>query len=215
MSKREKPWERKKYLGRKGKERTIRKILILCEGKNTEPCYFESFPIDKNELEIEVLGLGRNTDSLVEYAIEKKQEALNKGNRYYKIWCVFDRDSFSPQNYNRAFEIVKKHNDIKIAYSNQAFEVWYWLHFDYCDSDISRDQYQVKLDELLPFKYEKTSECSKKMYRELENKQSKAIQNAKTLFNKYKDIREARNNPSTTVYELVEELNERLQTSEK
>lgn len=82
---------------------------------------------------------------MVRRAIEIRQTSLLP---FDIVWCVFDRDNFPAQNFNNAFEIAR-HNDINIAYSNEAFELWYFLHFDYCDSAMSRDQYQEKLSDLL------------------------------------------------------------------
>ena len=52
------------------------KIYIFCEGKETEPNYFESFkkeisknPIYKNTVTIEVEGLGKETLRVVELSL--------------------------------------------------------------------------------------------------------------------------------------------------
>jgi hypothetical protein len=67
------------------------------------------------------------------------------------------------------------------------------------------------LTELLGHKYEKNSE---NMYQELEDKQPDAIRNAEKLLNDHFErngrIEPAKDNPSTTVHKLVEELNKRL-----
>jgi len=78
---------------------------------------------------LKILGEGMNTDSLVEYAIQLKREAEKNNNPYSWVWCVFDRDSFTSHQFNRAIKIAKN-NQIKAAYSNEAFEIWYILHFN-------------------------------------------------------------------------------------
>jgi hypothetical protein len=79
------------------------------------------------------------------------------------------------------------------------------LHFNYHDSGIIRDQYIEKLDRLLKEKYQKNSES---MYNKLLDKQEAAIRNAKRLYNSYSpNFNPEKNNPSATVYRLVEELN--------
>jgi len=35
------------------------KILIVCEGEKTEPNYFEKFPLNEAEIEIEIEEIGR------------------------------------------------------------------------------------------------------------------------------------------------------------
>jgi hypothetical protein len=181
----------------------IERILIVCEGKKTEPNYFRKFPIDKSKYHVESRGEGRNTKSLVERAIEIQEIASPPFN---KIWCVFDKDDNSDQIFNEAMQIARA-NKIEVAYSNEAFELWYLLHFNYYDSAMKRHQYQDKLTELIGHEYVKNSE---NMYQELEDKQPDAIRNAKRLLSSYSPPNPAKDNPSTTIHQLVEELNKRL-----
>jgi len=71
------------------------KILIVCEGKNTEPSYFKKFKL--STATIKVVGEGYNTLSLVNRAIQ-----LSKKEDYDQVWCVFDKDDFSNKNFNSA-----------------------------------------------------------------------------------------------------------------
>lgn len=176
---------------------TRQKFLIVCEGERTEPNYFNKFPVPKNV--INVLGLGANTDSLVKEAIRLRNQSDEK---YDQVWCVFDRDNFPAKNFNKAFEIASQ-NEIRVAYSNQAFELWYVLHFNYLDTAISRHQYKKILTRELKHKYDKKS---KNIYFELLPNQKEAIKNAKTLYSQYKTNDPLNNIPSTTVHLLVEEL---------
>jgi hypothetical protein len=82
---------------------------------------------------IDIHGIGDNTIRIVEEAIRLKEK-----DNYDQVWCVFDRDSFPPNRFNAAF-ILAGENSIKIAYSNEAFELWYLLHFNYYDSAMSRN----------------------------------------------------------------------------
>lgn len=174
------------------------RFLIVCEGERTEPNYFECFRVPKSIIEIDVRGLGYNTVSLVKKTVE-----LNNQEQYDQVWCVFDRDSFPAQHFNDAISLAKRH-DIKVAYSNEAFEIWYLLHFNYHTTAITRSGCIDKLSELLGKKYEKNQE---KMYDLLETRQSSAIRNAKKLLSQYTPRSPERDNPSTTVHELVEQLN--------
>ncbi len=156
MARKSKPNER---LSDKGKSRgrtpnDRRKLrayfLIVCEGKKTEPNYFKSF---KEKLrvsaEIKIEGLGDNTLSLVERTCELKQQ-----DDYTDVWVVFDRDSFPAERFNEAIALARR-RDIRVAYSNEAFELWYWLHFDYQDTAVSRADYEAKLTKRLGFSYKK------------------------------------------------------------
>jgi len=194
---------KRKKSGRKRNTRDlIERILIVCEGGKTEPNCFKKFPIDKSKYHVESRGEGRITKSLVEKAIEIQKIALLP---FDIVWCVFDKDDNSDEVFNEARQIATT-NNIEVAYSNEAFELWYLLHFNYYDSAMSRRQYQEKLTELLGYKYEKNSE---NMYQELEDKQPNAIRNAERLLGSYSPSNPAKDNPSTTVHLLVEELNKR------
>ncbi len=115
------------------------KILIYCEGENTEPSYFRKFRL--STAVVEAFGQGRNTKSLVERAIELKM----KGD-YDQVWCVFDGDDNSIQNFNEAVWLAEK-NGFGIAYSIQAFEYWLILHFeDHQGGEMPRDDYNAKLN---------------------------------------------------------------------
>jgi hypothetical protein len=186
------------YADRKTNVKSVRKrFLIVCEGEKTEPNYFNCFEVPK--CVIKVKGVGANTLSLVRETIE-----LKKKDAYDQTWCVFDRDSFPAQNFNNAILLAKR-NGIKVAYSNEAFELWYLLHFNYITTALSRDRYGKMLTSSLGRKYEKNSED---MYFQLKDKMENAIENAKKLFSTYKPSNPEKDNPSTTVFELIEELKE-------
>jgi len=181
------------------------RILIICEGKGTEPRYFENFPINKKVVDIDVRGIGRNTDSLVEKVVAIKNEEERNGKKYNQVWCVFDKDSFTPHNFNRAIQLAEN-NKIRVAYSNQAFELWFLLHFNYQDAAVPRQSYVDKLTESLGYEYKKKSSVIDDVYRDLKDKQNAAIKRAKKLYNSYPTPNPLKNDPSTSVHTLVEEI---------
>ncbi len=198
-----KAWQRKRDYSRRVDTRYLReRILILCEGKKTEPNYFRKFPLNV-EL-IDAQGTGANTLSLVEDAIRRGQDAASQGRPYNQIWCVFDRDSFPPGNFNRAFKVAEE-SHIHVAYSNPCFELWYFLHYDFNDVAIKRHEYARRLTKYMGRKYLKNDG---NMYDLLKERQIVAIQNAKKLLNRYNPCNPEKNDPSTRVHELVETLNE-------
>ncbi len=153
---------------------------------------------------VQIKGLGDNTDSLVERAIAIKQEGEgNDDQGYAQAWCVFDRDSFPPNRFNRAIQLAESHG-LRVAYSNEAFELWYILHFEYLQSGLLRDEYKAKLSRHLKKKYEKKIST---MYDELRTRQTTAIRNAARLLVSYPQPNPEQDNPSTTVHLLVQELN--------
>jgi hypothetical protein len=176
---------------------TRQRFLIVCEGEKTEPNYFKQFPLPPDSV-VDVRGIGANTLSLVREALELRREA-----KYDQVWCVFDHDSFPAQNFNAALELAEV-NGIQVAYSNEAFELWYVLHFDYLNAGITRRDYITRLSKLLGRRYRKNSEA---MYDEIVTRQKDAIRNAQRLLAQYTPPRPERDNPSTTVHLLVEQLN--------
>jgi hypothetical protein len=116
--------------------RDRRRVLIVCEDTKSARYYFESFEIDPRRAEVLPVGTGMNTDSLVDEAIKLKRKAVTDRQPYNEVWCVFDRDDFPLRNYDRAFQLIRA-NGIKVAWANEAFEIWYLLHFNYHDTGIA------------------------------------------------------------------------------
>lgn len=200
------------YLRRQIKTRETRKrFLIVCEGEKTEVNYFKAFTVPK-KIEVTVRGEGKNSLSLVNKAIQIIDN-LKKDDSFDQIWCVFDKDNCSKEQFNQAEGLAKQKN-IKIAYSNEAFEIWFILHFQYLDIATSRSEYLTILTKQMQKygllnKKEKYAKNREDMYEKLKPYQTTAITNAAKLI---QDRDEAKKhpfdaNPSTTVQELVQELN--------
>lgn len=125
-------------LERRKNTRSLRKrFLIVCEGERTEPNYFEAFRVPKKVYE--VIGVGDNTIGLVKQAIDCQQKG-----EYDQVWVVMDKDDFPVANFNNALSLASG-KGVNVAYSNEAFELWYLLHFDYHNSAISRTTYKNRL----------------------------------------------------------------------
>lgn len=174
------------------------RILIVCEGSKTERYYFEELRKDHRlNAEVIVRGLGLDPSQLVETA-----QTESRLDDYDQVWCVFDRDTWPAQNFNNALAQARRLG-IGVAYSNEAFELWYLLHFYYCDTGIPRQEYIERLDGLLGHPYVKNSRDT---YRELRGRQEDALHNARTLLAQYNPPDPVNDNPSTTVHLLVDEL---------
>jgi hypothetical protein len=206
--------------GPKPNSRYKRKFyLIVCEGEKTEPNYFEGLKRDLppgvlTTVQIQIEGTGRNTLSLIDEALRLKKEYEKRTTRPVdKLWTVFDRDSFSPNDFNSAIlQCENSKPKIGCAWSNEAFELWYLLHFNYYCNGIQRDGYKRLIERNLKpkvgegYRYKKNSE---EMYNILKEHGSltDAIRNAKRLAEVYAGREDfADHNPRTMVYKLVEEL---------
>jgi len=181
-----------------------RYYLIVCEGKRSEPLYFEGLEkkLPRGQVKLELVRTGKCTTAVVDCAVQKRKTAPLE---YDEVWAVFDRDDFPAEKFNEAIQQCKR-EEIFSAYSNEYFELWYVLHFQYSESAQHRSQYIQILDRELGGKYEKTD---KKIYDKLQEHgdEIEAIRRAKRLFGRYNHHSPATENPSTTVFQLVEKLN--------
>jgi len=179
-------------------------FLIVCEGEKTEPNYFKGFELN---ITVEVIGAGFNTETLVSHTQKIRTKAEKDKRPYSDIWVVFDRDSFPADDFQNAITKAQQAG-FGVAYSNESFELWYILHFDYMSSGVPRTQYQQMLSERLNKPYKKNDLT---LYARLKNQQHIAIQNAEKLHNSYEpNHNPVTDNPCTTVYQLVRKLNEHL-----
>jgi hypothetical protein len=112
----------------------------------------------------------------------------DEGYSHYTIHCLSEN-----QDKNEIIQLIKK-LDLGIVLNTGI------PRKDYCD----------KLTNLLGYKYEKNSEM---MYEILisEGKQAIAIKNAENLLKQYQPNNPEKDNPSTTVHLLVQELNKFIQ----
>ncbi len=194
----------------------IKTFLIICEGENTEPYYFQGFPVP-TKLVLTEGGCNSKT-SLVEYALEVQKLEKYAGR---EIWCVFDFDvkpdeaATQPKDFNNAIQLAEQ-NGLKVAWSNDAFELWFVLHYDLLEAPLTRHQLYPVLKEkwnLESFSKEaKTREFCKDHYSRHNGQnnasQQLAIRRARSLHEKYNGDKDfSRQCPCTTVYLLVEELN--------
>lgn len=93
---------------------------------------------------------------------------------------------------------------MQVAYSNQAFELWYLLHFHFYNTPMRRVDYMDKLSQMLPGPYRKNDT---NMYAQLLWRQTSALDNAERLLDQYSPHNPGTDDPSTTVHLLVQELN--------
>lgn len=198
-------------------------LLVLCEGKNTEKHYFEALKrnlcVHKN-LIVEIEHIECSKIQMVDHACRRQ------GSEFDQVWCVFDYDEHTDNTNNKsdfdnAIYKANKNKNVHIAYSNDAFELWFCLHFD---NFSLRKQHRTELNTFLKetlseeleqnsySKAGKKKEYSKNMYSWLEQNpdacMERAIRRAKKqheIFEKDKTTYHKRN-PCTTVYLLVEEL---------
>lgn len=187
-------------------KKPLNKILIVCEGRNTEPSYFSKFKI--RSLTIIPINHKTNPDKIIARAI------MESG--YTTKWCVFDKDSTSDHNFNKAIQqAISK--GINVAYSNQAFEYWLILHLiDDQGGKLDRGDYVKIINRELQkinsnVKYDPVKKIvSDEFFQILEEREKKAIKRAARNFNMHKFLTPAKAESSTKVFSLVEDLRKEL-----
>lgn len=197
-------------------------FLIVTEGKRTEPLYFKGLAARIKEQiggnvevyevpQIDIHGEGCATNRL----IEKTDEIVNKSKiRYRNIWVVFDKDDFI--DFDEAVAIGKR-KGYDIAWSNQSFEYWLYLHFEYSESALHRDEWNKKLSEIFK-KYQlgsgKYCKNDETIYTLVDTYDgvATAIKNAKRRMDKFDEQRDRPSSydPGTMVHRLVEQLKQFL-----
>ncbi len=196
----------------------VNSYLIVTEGKRTEPLYFEGLKKLISEKiggtvdvvanpTIEICGKGCATSKLIEVTEQMVKEAKVL---YQNVWVVFDKDDF--EDFDEAIEEgIRK--GYKVAWSNQSFEYWLYLHFNYSDSALHREEWNEKLDAIFA-EYGLGNGTYQKNYEniyELVNTYdgvNTAIKNAKRRMAKFNESvdKPSKFDPGTMVYQLVEEL---------
>lgn len=192
--------------------------LIVTEGERTEPYYFKGIQeqimakvggrIDIVEAPlIEISGEGCSTGKLIEIAERIVKDAKIM---YQNVWVVFDKDHFP--DFDEAV-MAGKRRGYGVAWSNQSFEYWLYLHFAYSDSALHRDGWSEKLDEIFgrymlgDGKYHKNYENIYALADTFHGVET-AIKLAKRRMAGYHEETDKPSayDPGTTVYLLVEEL---------
>ena len=135
---RENEYSRKSKL--KSKRLAPANYLIVCEGKQTEPNYFNGLRKKINEKygnkvdvlipSIDVKGTGENTTALVKFT-DKYVNYSNK--KYGKVWVVFDKDDYDDEQFEQAINNC----DYNVAWSNPNFELWILSHFKRATNSLS------------------------------------------------------------------------------
>ncbi len=94
-------------------------FLIICEGVNTEPDYFNAFRL--TSANVKAVGQGMGTLTLVQKAINIKEQEKRKGRIYNQNWVVFYKDDFPENDFNSAI-LLAQQNGFEVAYSNQLYK---------------------------------------------------------------------------------------------
>ncbi|SFV59661.1 hypothetical protein MNB_SV-9-1638 [hydrothermal vent metagenome] len=216
-------------------KKTVPDILIACEDTDSSPTYFRMIMrslINRKIITQDSLVIAKHKHTNPKGVLQDLKEHNKDGKKYQDFehkWIVIDRDKarvngggHSKEDFNVALDSAKssKSNfNIKVAYANDAFELWYLLHFEYRNTALSRENILEELIKKLKTlnsnkfaklnsKNIKSKEYSQRIFKILLDKQTIAIKNAKKLLASYGDTHNPQlDNPSTTIHLLVDILN--------
>jgi hypothetical protein len=197
--------DRDRHIGRNPAKREPKhRILVVCEGKVTEPEYFKALQHEfKNRLvHVEIDKQAGVPLTVVRRAIELDSQTNDAANRnrdddlkYDDVWCVFDVDEHP--HLAEALDLAKNSN-VNVALSNPCFELWALLHFQDQNEQMHRHEAQQALKVFLP-KYEKKLDFHK-----MNPGYLKAVARAQSLQKMAEAMSEPNRNPSTGVHLLTE-----------
>ena len=228
-------------------ENTIATFIIFCEDENDEPFYFRSF--ETKNIKINCISNQKksklNLLNTLTYCMSKDLVECVGHNLKLRdgitenIWCVYDRD-FETVDLEKVKDVdnlnfttsinTANHSGLKVAWSNDAFELWVLLHFEKISpsiilhrnyiysrlSDILKENVEIKrdFDRLIKnetFNYKlhlkKRFAFLKYVLPLLKTKTDEAIQNAEVLEQHFQGNTPFHQcNPCTKVHHLVNDI---------
>ena len=86
------------------------RVLIVCEGEQTEPLYFEDFKHEYDLSSANVVATdasnGSDPVSIIKHAEKLYKESQKENNAFDRVFCVFDKDQHG--NYDTAVRMLLK-----------------------------------------------------------------------------------------------------------
>ena len=192
--------------------------LFVTEGTKTEPYYLNGM-IDRIckqygeecRRQLQVYGEGLNTLGLLERA-ESLQ--TNDTNSFQHVWLFYDLDDFPRDSFDNVLHRCNALNERNQArggdtvfhaiWSNECFEIWFLLHFEYINANVGREQYWKMLSHHMRQAYRKNDPS---IFNTLWPQLPQARKNAKKLFYSYlPDCPPSQRAPGTMAFELIDVL---------
>jgi len=186
------------------------KIIIVCEGKVTEPAYLNDFAKRNcnNLVAVVIHGGEGDPRCVVDRAVNElnilkraARRSSDSFDQYHKVWSVVDVDE-----HDRLGDAIVRARDtgVNMAISNPCFELWGFLHFKMQDADIHRHDLQRKLKTLMPCYDSRTNkkfDCDM-----LISNINDATRRAKVLLLRRKEEGIPNGNPSTSIHKLLQQI---------
>ncbi len=130
------------------------RVLIYCEGRNTEDIYLKGIRRELRDRPIEiVIGPSDGEPSmLVQDAVKHRDRFARKTDeKFDQVWCVFDVEAPRPHPSLEPAIAAARKAGLRCALSNPCFELWLILHFEHCTvPGLSSADAGKRLAKLLP-----------------------------------------------------------------
>jgi hypothetical protein len=190
------------------------RILIVCEGRETEPNYLHGLRDERavrQNFIVEVRkGKGGSRIAIVQQAVVEREKAAARRKGFDEVWCVFD-----VEHPGRREQVIQARNladqhGIQVALSNPAFECWLLAHFvrtkrSFADGDAVIAELNKHWRPEFGRNYEKNDD---ELYARLKDRVQTALDNARRVreqdWASSLDIVDC--NSATDIYQLVERL---------
>ena len=181
-------------------------VLIVCEGRETEPNYFHQLKQEecvKERFRITVKrGKGGSRQQVAQHAVERKD---NANDDYDEVWCVMDVEHPDGLDAMREALTLLEGNQIQPALSNPAFEVWLLAHFEktgtvFLDGDAVAARLNKHWKQKFSVDYDKADE---RIYHRLVDLLDQAIANAKWVREEHHSGKEVIDSNSSTEVDLL------------
>lgn len=190
--------------------------LIVCEGTETEPRYFEGVKSalssgNERKVAVVVRGSGKHTIDLFEYA---EDICRYSSEPFDHVWLVFDKDDFPPTDFNlverKCHETSDSSCEFHALWSNPCFEVWPLLHLRYTTAPMDAASCQKTLEDALKREY--GVEYRKNMgnlFELIDSRRDAAAKNSSRLVKHHTSIdndKPSTMNPGTRVADIFDEI---------
>lgn len=131
LFRRHKERSRNRIKREKNKRSPHARILVVCEGRQTEPNYINALRrhCALNAANFEVRGTGMSPARVVQHAIEEYKRSKKSDDAFDRVFCVFDRDDHF--DYDRALSKLHDRGKFAAITSMPCFEYWLLLHYEY------------------------------------------------------------------------------------
>ncbi|MBD5382404.1 MAG: RloB domain-containing protein [Clavibacter sp.] len=177
-------------------------IALFCEGEATEPEYFKALAAlpeirSRAKLDMRISLTGAVPLTLVESAVAAR--ARDEASEY---WCVFDVEwPRQHPHLHEAFELARTRS-IRLAVSNPCFEIWLILHMSEHGSHLDNDDARRRRRDLDGAGDKHVDAAAYLPLRAVAAGRARALE----LRHERESSLMPHNNPSTSVYQLVESI---------